>query len=134
MVVVDASVAFKWFDPTELDSPLAVKLYENHVNGIERIILPDLVFYELANAWSTKFKIDLKRIKNNLGDLEDAKFEIIPVNFASLKKAVKLSQKYKVSVYDAIYAVLAEQKGCNLFTADSKFVSQVKLPFIKLLT
>jgi len=46
-------------------------------------------------------------------------------------KSAIFSRKYKVSVYDAVYAVLAQDKGCVLITADSKFVDQVNLPFVK---
>lgn len=133
MVIVDTSVAFKWFASGEENTAKAQTILAAHLNDKNNIIVPDLFFYELANSWATKSALNLKEIKKYLQDLEDIKLKIEPVTLKLIEKAVTFSKKYQVSVYDAIYAVLAEQKGCNLFTADSKFVSRVNLSFVKML-
>lgn len=128
MVVVDTSVAYKWFSP-ENEELLqeAITLLKNSSD----ITAPDLIIYELANSWSTKTKLKTAQIKIFLKDLEETNIKIESVNFEIIRKAVDFSKKYHVSVYDASYAVLAQEKGCNFVTADSKFVKKVKLPFVK---
>ncbi len=134
MIVVDSSVIFKWFDVTE-DLHLQAEGYlRQHLSEESEILIPDLFLYEIANAWATKTRLDEEDIKDNLARLEKYSLKIIPINFELLKKAAWFSKKYKVSVYDAIYAVMAEEKKCDLITADYKFAAKVNLPFIKKLS
>lgn len=87
--------------------------------------------YELANAWATKTKLSLKKIKIFLDDLEEIDIKIEPVTLELISNAIEFSKNYRVSVYDASYAVLAKEKKCDFITADSKFVEKVSLPFVK---
>ncbi len=43
---------------------------------------------------------------------------------------MEFSKKHTVSVYDAIYAVLAYDRKCRLVTVDSKFTAQVNQDYI----
>lgn len=133
MVIVDASVAFKWFEPNEQDHSKALQLWDLHTQNKLKIAVPDLILYELTNAWMTKGSIELEQVKINLHVLEEASLEIIPINFILISKATQFSKKYHVSVYDSIYVVLAEEKKCLLVTADKKFVEKINLSFVKLL-
>src|SRR3989338_7314534 len=131
MIVVDTSVAYKWTDKNEGLREKAFAILKAHVHCKVKIIVPDLIFYELANAWATKTALKFPKIKSNLKDLEDSILQLAPLSFNGLEKAIKFSKKYHVSVYDASYAVLAQENNCDLFTADSKFVKAVNLPFVK---
>lgn len=131
MVVVDASVAYKWFAPDELYSQEALRFWDMHVQKKNIITAPNLLIYELANAWSTKTGVLLKDIKENLETLRKAKFELVDVTIDLINKAVAFSKKYKISVYDASYIALAQDKKCNLVTADDKLLKKVNLPFVK---
>jgi len=132
VVVVDTSVVYKWFSPENEELlPQALSILENHLHNKETLIALDLTIYELANAWATKTKLDFSQIKIFLRDLAETRIKIEPITFELIGKAVDFSKKYNVSVYDASYAVLAMEKECVLFTADSKFVERVGLPFIK---
>lgn len=133
MVIIDASVAYKWFAKNEEDSDLALSILQKHINGQEKIVVPDLILYELANAWVTKIAISNARVKTNLKDLHDASLEIESLTFDLISKAAAFAQKYRLSVYDAIYAVLAKEKGYKLITADKNFTEKINLPFVKLL-
>lgn len=131
MVVVDASIAYKWFDENEIDFDKADLLLEKHLSKKEPLFAPDLIVYELANAWGTKTKIGKSEACENLSAFEEANINLAGFNYNLLSKAIKFSGKYKVSVYDAVYAVLAQEKECDLITADAKFADQVGLPFVK---
>lgn len=134
MVIVDTSVVFKWFDNTEEYRELAKKILQRHIVKKDEITILDLLLYEITNVWSTKTKAGLPTIRENLLRLERYSLHVVPVSFALLKRASQFAEKYKVSVYDASYAVLAVEKKCKLVTADAKFVEQVNLPFVKNLT
>lgn len=133
MIVVDSSVAFKWFDETEESSVQALQVLHNHLSKSNDIFVPDLILYELANAWSTKSALKFEEIIDNLKLLKKYSLKIKEVDFNILEKAISISKKYQVTVYDAVYAVLAQEKNCILITADGKFVKKINLPFVKLL-
>jgi predicted nucleic acid-binding protein len=133
MIVVDASVAFKWFDQSEESSDKALKILATH-RASSFIIVPDLLIYELTNGWSTKSALSVENVVINLQDLEEADLKYKPIDFKLAKKAAEFSKKYQVSSYDATYAVLAEEKGYDLITADDKFANKVKLSFVKKLS
>lgn len=130
MVIIDTSVAYKWFDKEEVDSSTAIEILNLYFNGQIQILVPDLIIYELGNVWATKTKLDMEEIKVNLAYFKKCKFDIIPVNFDLMEKAIELSKENKISVYDASYIVLAREKRCSLVTADAKLVDKVNLPFV----
>ena len=133
MIVIDSSVVSKWFDETEAGNERALQILRSHLSKSNNIIVPDLILYELANAWSTKSVLKFEAIIDNLRLFKRYSLKIINVDLNFLAKAVLMSKKYSISVYDATYAVLAKEKKCELITADKKFVEKVNLPFIKLL-
>lgn len=133
MVIVDTSVIFKWFDTSEDNREQAIDLLIQHLSNKEVITTSDLLLYEITNAWSTKSKLPNSRIRMNLTRLEKYALNIAAVNFRLLDKAFTLSRKYSISVYDASYAVLAQEKQCIFITADRKLVEKLNLSFIKLL-
>lgn len=131
MIVIDASVIFKWFDTNE-EFHLQAKTYlKQHLLTQNRIIIPELLLFEISNAWATKTRLSEEDIKDNLTRLERYSLQVVSINFELLEQAVRFSKKYQVSVYDAVYAAIAEDKKCDLVTADDKFVDKVNMPFIK---
>lgn len=134
MIIIDCSVAFKWFSQEdEEDTDKALEILASHLHSKELITVPDLIICELANVWVTKSSLPLKSSKVFLEDLRDSHLAIEPISFELISKAITFAKKYKVSVYDAIYAVLAKEKKCDLITADKKFIEKINLPFVKLL-
>lgn len=77
MVVCDTSVVFKWFSTAqEKDLPFALKLLELHLHHKETITAPDIILYELGNAWATKTKLKPIKIKTFLADLDNTDLTI----------------------------------------------------------
>lgn len=133
MVIIDTSVVYKWFAEQEKDHRLSKKLLERYLLGEQEITIPDLLLYELTNAWSTKTGLDSSQINKNLTKFASYAVPIVTVNFSLLEHASHFSKTYTVSVYDAVFVVLAQNYECELVTADEKFVKQINLPFVKLL-
>lgn len=129
--IVDSSVVFKWFSKGEIDRDLALKLLSSHISKKIQLMVPNLIFYEIANAWATKSALSAIKVEANLSKLEEANLKIEQIDFNFIKQAVIFSKKYHVSVYDATYAVIAQEKECDLITADDKFANKVNLPFVK---
>lgn len=135
MVVVDTSIIYKWIteEDTDPDTP-ALTLLRQFLDGKENVSIPAIVLYELANALSTKTGLTFKEVEQAWSLFEKFNLNVINPSLGLIRKSIKFSRKYHVSVYDASYAVLALEKNCILLTADSKFAKKINLPSIKLLT
>lgn len=130
MIIIDASIAGKFILHEE--QYLEVRgIFEKHLQKTEEILVPDLIFYEITNALATKSAIHINKVIKSINQLYKYDLNIYHPTKMDMNKAARFAKKYSVSVYDAIYAVLAKEKRCNLITADEKFVNQVKLSFVK---
>lgn len=133
MIVLDASVILKWFFD-ESDRNIALNLLYNHVNGSNRVAIPDLFYYEFANVLATKTELMeemISKAMNNIFSLELLTFNLEQANFV---ESVHLSRLYKISVYDASYIVLAKSLNVDFITADEKLAQKMKdMPFVQTL-
>ncbi len=115
--IVDASVGVKWFHQ-EQDSNKAQKLLED----CETIVVPDLFFYEIANALRYNKK-ELRIINESLKELENLQLETYYFCFEILAGATELSIKHDLTIYDSLYLALAELLNYKLITMDRKLLS-----------
>ena len=135
MVVLDASVVYKWFvdEKPQILTTTARKIRKSFVEGKQEVTAPDILLYELANAFAFKTNLEPHDILKFWTKLAQFNILIVSPSLEFMQKAILFSKRYKVSVYDSCYAVLAFENKCNLITADEKFVKQVNLPFVKTL-
>lgn len=130
MIVIDASVIAKWINKSEEDSRQALQIYKDHLFHKQKIIVPGLVFLEIANFLATKTHTTPKTIKKNLRFLFNVDL-VIDDTREDIVKASILAKKYKTSVYDMLYAVVAKRRKTDLVTADSRFIQKTRFPFVK---
>lgn len=136
MVIIDTSVAYKWFineEPKEI-TIAAQALLKQFLKGKEKILCPDLIVYELGNILAYKPKLRELDIDSVWNKLSSINLPVVNPTQDFMKKCIDFSIKYRVTVYDASYAVLALEKNCILLTADNKFAKKINLPYVKLLT
>jgi predicted nucleic acid-binding protein len=122
-LVVDTSVAIKWYVPEE-DSADAVRLLDSGIS----FSAPDLIGPELANTlWK---KVRRGEITGDEASAIVAAFEKLDVEIypsaALLPAALNLALSLDRSVYDSLYVALAVARDCAVITADRKFVAAVR--------
>jgi len=127
MVIIDASVANKFFLPNEGGREKALAILKKHIQKTDTIVVPNLLFYEVANTLATKTKIPQKQVIISLAKLDRLNLNILNPTIENIKKAAIFAKERSVSVYDAIYAVVAAEKKCKLITADNKFITRANL-------
>ena len=66
MIVIDTSIAVKWIMKDEEDSDKALILYQNHLLKKETILVPRLLYIEIANSFITKSSSSLSTIEKNI--------------------------------------------------------------------
>lgn len=116
--VVDASIAVKWFT-NEKDTSKALTIRDAHINGEIVIIVPDLIFLEALNALKYK-KLDKESLNNVNENLWDLQLHVEKMNSYILDKAISISLEYDLTLYDSMYAAIAQLHGCQLVTTDEK--------------
>lgn len=117
-VVADASTVCKWF-VAEGGSESAVRLRNAHTDGHVRIIAPDLVVYEVANALRHHPSVSPSQLRSAMRFLFDLQIGLVQPSSASMGLAAAFAYRERLTVYDAVYAVLAETHDCRLVTDDA---------------
>lgn len=133
MIVIDASVAAKWVLDYEQDTDKALAVLERHKSLIEEIIVPDLLFYEIANMLVTKSRMGSKEMFTSLEKIFQAGLKIYYPLETDVALAARLAKRYRTSVYDMLYAVVAKIHKASYMTADEQFIKRTNFKFIKLL-
>ena len=98
---------------------VCLRVQEEHIQNKIDLIVPEITFIEVINALKYKKKSDKYLFEAN-SYLWNFQFHIERINQFILDKAIELSIKYNLSLYDGIYAALAQINGCELITADEK--------------
>jgi predicted nucleic acid-binding protein len=119
-LVVDASVAVKWFC-RENDTDRARELLAIP----DPLIAPDFLLIEAASTFWKKVKrseLLMIHAERHLGELPEFFRTIFPARDL-MKEALSLAFRMKHSVYDCIYLALARREGVPLVTADDELIA-----------
>lgn len=122
-LVVDASVAAKWFLP-EVHSEDALRLLDEPY----RLLAPDLLYSEVGNTlWKRVVKKEISQkqsieIIRALETLPLVSFATKPLVAAALEVACRTGR----TVYDSVYLALAAHHDCRLVTADRRFYNALR--------
>ena len=119
-IVVDASVAVKWFVPEEGSGP-ARRLKRGYEEGEIDALSPGLMVFEVANAlrYHPEIRLDASDLALAIASLEGMSITV-EMGEGCWARAFELSLRERVSVYDAVYLALAIQSDAVFVTADKK--------------
>ena len=122
-VVVDASLAVKWLVDEE-DSDKAHTVLESWVAQDVSRIAPYLMPFEVANALHRRVarsELSLGNSARMMTRLLGSRIELYQSPSLHVRALELASQLSQAAVYDAHYLALAEEFGCELWTADQRF-------------
>lgn len=116
-LVVDASIAVKWFIP-EVHAEAARRALRDE----NELLAPDLIWAEVGNVFWKKCRRgelagDVAR--NCLRDFRAAPI-MVSASEALVDAAWEVAGRFGRSFYDSLYVALAVHKACPLLTADRK--------------
>ncbi len=121
-IVVDASVAIKWF-VEEIHSEAAALLVDPAIE----ISAPDLIGPEFGNILWKKIRrrevaraaaADILAAFQTTGIVTYPSADLLPA-------ALEIAGELERSLYDSLYLALAVARDCQLVSADQKFVSAI---------
>lgn len=129
--VLDVNVGLKWV-LNEIDSRKALRLRDDYRNQVHELIAPDCFPLEAAHALT---RAERRKI---IADAAQFWGEIMvdsPLLSPSLPlalRALSISRQARIGFYDCLYVALAEREGCEMVTADTKLLLNLKptFPFI----
>jgi predicted nucleic acid-binding protein len=123
VIIVDASVALKWY-VAEPDAPLADAI----LASAEPLAAPELIVAEVSNAaWRAwrRGQIGAEQqaqisadILNELDRLE----RLAPL----IQRAAAIAREIDHPIYDCLYLALSEAQNAPLVTADERLLSKVR--------
>ena len=133
LVVVDASVAAKWFLPETGEALVdqAAALLDQYDRKEIQFVVPDLFYVEIASAiWKA---VRVGRVSRAFGDqalvlLTQREFATIP-SPKLLDGAFQIAAEYGRTVYDSLYVALAVQTKSQLITADERLANSLAAHF-----
>jgi predicted nucleic acid-binding protein len=133
LVVVDASVAAKWYLPENGEALVdqAAALLDQYDRKKIQFVVPDLFYVEIASAiWKA---VRVGRVSRAFGDqalvlLTQREFATIP-SLKLLDGAFQIAAEYGRTVYDSLYVALAVQTKSQLITADERLANSLAAHF-----
>ncbi len=129
-LVVDASVAAKWFLDDEDDVDLATMILASALAEEIDLYAPKVFTYEvcalLSRAYATREKgsprIESRAVLEAASDLLDVPIQYQEPVEEHLVEALKLSMQFSKTVKDMTYLYLAKKLDCSWCTADKKLL------------
>lgn len=132
MIVIDASVALKWFFPEAL-SDQAIALLELPEGTL---FAPDLFAVEVCAAFVRGANMDKARHDDAfifLAEFErrlsDETVQLRRISTASLMRAAELAINLGHPLKDCLYLALAMELACPLVTADQRFAKRAQMAY-----
>ena len=127
-VVVDASVAVKWFVPEPLSNQA-----EHLLGGGDALFAPDFLLIEFGNiVWK---KVRLGELARDDGDAALVALRNGPVGLIGtpplLERALHLAHEIEHPLYDCLYLATAEAVGATVATADRRFFDRCSMSIMQ---
>jgi len=127
VMVIDASVAVKWFNTRGEDNvEIALKIQAEKTENIIEIIVPSLFFMEIVNAFLTKSFFGLQDIILIEESLNKMNLTVTAIDHLVLKNSIDIAYENSLTLYDSIYIETARANNAVLLTEDKKILSAGK--------
>lgn len=121
VLLVDSSVLVKWFTDEE-DSDKALELRRRHLDGEIALTIPDLAFYEVANALIFSHAFGPLKVSLAMQYLSDIGLKVVDFDLNVLHVAIETTSECKLAIYDSYFVALADLESLRLVTADKQAV------------
>jgi predicted nucleic acid-binding protein len=122
-VVIDASIAIKWFVPENLrEQALDVLKAEDHLAAPD-LLIPDLASLALEKA--RRNEISSLQARTIMSGIESSGLELMPASIVC-DRAIEIADTLDRSAYDCFYIATAERLDTTLITADARLCTALR--------
>ncbi|MDD5622256.1 MAG: type II toxin-antitoxin system VapC family toxin [Actinomycetota bacterium] len=132
-IVLDASIAVKWFSAKSEDNvEIALEIQRQKILDKLEIMVPDLFFLEITNAFLTRSKFSIDDILMIEESLHKMNLKVIYPDHTILNSAIRIAHTCGLTMYDSFYVAIAKFCEVPLLTGDKKILdNRNKFEFIK---
>lgn len=124
VLVVDASVAIKWYVEEEYREQ-ALNLRRDYYDGRVALASQPLLLYEVANALRYHVALSSSDVMSAVNSLLDMQLDLPTPIREVLSVAVDLAFDEGITIYDAVYLALAECLDSKVVTADEGLLEKL---------
>lgn len=118
-LVIDSSIAVKWYLPEEGSDRAALLLESGSA-----LFAPDLLISEVGNVlWKRRRDMPAEELRVIAGTLTSACPITLRSSGALLEGALSIALAFDRTVYDSLYLALAVSEDCRLVTADERLIN-----------
>jgi len=133
LIVLDASVAVKWFLPEKVETLAteALALLDRCGKNEIQVIVPDLFWVEFASVlWKAIRRGNFPKDSADaaLASMKRFNFPTVP-SLKLLDRAFDIATAFERTVYDCLYVALAVQSHAQLVTADERLANSLAACF-----
>jgi predicted nucleic acid-binding protein len=126
VIVLDASVAVKWFRADEPDRAQALKILDRVSQSPESFAVPELFFNEMLAVLCRLQNLGDAELLEALSLLEQLGLQRLGNGHELLRRAATLARARGLSGHDATYLAAAQLVGGRWLTADRKALERAK--------
>jgi len=126
--VVDACVGVKWFIEEDYSNN-ADKLLEDFANGHVELKAPKSFMQEFCNAirkYVIRDLLNKQLARKYIEEMSKIPIDYIEIDWKITKDAYEKALELSITVYDAIYIVIADMLDATMVTADSRLYRRLK--------
>ena len=132
-LVIDSSVAAKWFLPASADpfASQAVDIFHRFAAGQLNVIVPELFWAELGSVfWKAvrQSRCTKAAAEFALRSLKETRVRTVP-SLVVVESAFDIAVRFERSMYDALYVALASVSRTTFVTADERLVNALAAHF-----
>lgn len=120
LLVIDASVAIKWFVSNEPGRIEALRILDRVRDDPSHFAVPELFFNEMLAVLVRLAGDDGTAVRGHLEALQNLGFDRIGNGGELLATAAEIACRYHISGYDSVYAASAQLTGGRWLTADAR--------------
>lgn len=124
-LVVDASVAAKWFNLEEL-SEKAVEIKEAYIKGDLELTAPMHIIYEVGNSIWKNPRLTEADALDAVTALVQLDLQLLEPTTERATRAMEIARSTNITFYDAIYLQTAEELNIALVTDDQTQITAGK--------
>ena len=126
--VIDASVGVKWFIEEEY-SDRADELLSDFQEGIVELVAPKSFMQEFCNAirkYVVRGYLSRDLANQHVEKMAEMPIDYVDLDWKIIKESYAKALELSITVYDAIYVVIADKLGATIITSDNKLYNQLR--------
>jgi len=132
ILVLDTSVFIKWYRQHEEHAAEALALRDAYLAGDILLVEPDVAVYEFANVMRYMGELATEQVQLAVDALLALPIRWLKPDADLMARTVAMARTYDTTVYDTVFATLAQAVGGLYVTADMRFVRRTSgLDFVR---